>query len=102
MATRRMPTGGNSTPARPKYLFAEKGTPYEITLMLADRLKKELAAIPQEVLRESSPETLTDEIVERYTLNVPVLDRTNIREFGPVEVRLQVPQNSQYGFFGGP
>lgn len=102
MAMRRVPMRGGSTPAKPKYLFAERGSPYEITLMLAERLKKELVAIPQEVLRDSSVEALTDEIVQRYTLNVPVLDRRNIREFEPVEVRLQVPQNSQYGMFGGP
>lgn len=89
-------------PARPKYLFAERGSPYEITLMLADRLKKELIAIPPDVLMNSSAEALINDTVKRYTLNVPILDRNNISEFEPVAVRLQVPQNSQYGFFGGP
>ena len=97
-----MPIRGGAAPARPKYLFAERGSPYEITLMLADQLKKELAAIPQGVLLKSSPAALTDEIVQRYTLNVPILDRNGISEFEPAAVRLQVPQNSQYGMFGGP
>jgi hypothetical protein len=101
MTLRRMPIR-SSAPARPKYLFAEQGSPYEITLMLADRLKKELASIPQNVLLKTSSETLMNEIVERYTLNVPILDRNNITEFEPVETKLQVPQNSQYGFFAGP
>ena len=91
-----------AAPAKPKYLFDERGSPYEITLMLPDRLKKELTAISQEVLLNTSAEVLTEEIVQRYRLNVPVLDRNDISEFEPVETRLQVPQNSQYGFFGGP
>jgi hypothetical protein len=87
MATRRMPI--RSAPqARPKYLFAERGSPYEITLMLADRLKNELASIPQEVLLKTSPEALINEIVQRYTLNVPILDRTNITESEPYSARL--------------
>jgi len=98
---RRMPIR-SAAPARPKYLFAERGSPYEITLMLADRLKNELASIPQEVLLETSPEALINEIVQRYTLQVPILDRNNITEFEPVEIKLQVPQNSQYGCFAGP
>jgi hypothetical protein len=98
---RRMPMR-SAAPARPKYLFAERGSPYEITLMLADRLKKELASIPQQVLLKTPPEALIDEIVQRYALNVPTLDRNNITEFEPVETKLQVSQNSQYGFFAGP
>lgn len=98
---RRMRVHGASA-ARPKYLFAERGSPYEITLMLADQLKKELIAIPQDVLMRSSAEALIDDTVKRYTLNVPILDRNKISEFEPVAVRMQVPQNSQYGIFGGP
>ena len=98
---RRMPIRG-AAPTKPKYLFAERGSPYQITLMLADRLKKELASTPQEVLLNTPPEALINEIVQRYTLNVPTLDRNNIAEFEPVETKLQVPQNSQYGFFAGP
>jgi hypothetical protein len=101
MAMRRMPLR-SAIPARPKYLFAERGSPYEIALMLADRLKNELGSIPQEVLLKTSPEALINEIVQRYTLNVPILDRNNITESEPVETKLQVPQNSQYGFFAGP
>ncbi len=73
-----------AAPAKAKYLFAERGSPYEITLMLPDRLKKELTAIPQEVLLNTSAEVLTDEIVQRYRLNVPVLDRNGSGEFEPV------------------
>jgi hypothetical protein len=69
--------------------------------MLADRLKKELASIPQNILLKTSPEALINEIVQRYTLNVPILDRNNITEFAPVETKLQVQQNSQYGIFAG-
>lgn len=97
---RRMPIR-STAPSRPKYLFAERASLYEITLMLADRLKKELASIPQEVLLKTSPEALISEIVQRYTLKVPTLDRNNITEFEPVEMKLQVPQNSQYGIFAG-
>jgi hypothetical protein len=59
---RRMPIR-STAPSRPKYLFAERASLYEITLMLADRLKKELASIPQEVLLKTSPEALISEIV---------------------------------------
>ena len=84
---------------RPKYLFGERGSPYEITLMLRDRIKKEMAALTPEALLKASPESIVEEIVQRYTLNVPVLDRNNIGEFEPAAIRLEVPQNSQFGLF---
>jgi hypothetical protein len=71
-------------------------------LNLGERLRKELASVPQHALLKSSADAITKEIVGRYTLNVPVLDRTNITEFEPAEVKLEVPQNSQYGSFAGP
>lgn len=91
----------SAAPVSSQYLFAEQGSPYEITLILADQLKSELASIPRETLLRTSPEALISEIVQRYTLNVPILDRDNIVEFEPVETKLQVPQNSQYGIFVG-
>jgi hypothetical protein len=87
---------------RPKYLFGERGSPYEITLMLRERLKKELANLAPDLLLKSSPDAVISDIVQRYTLNVPVLDRENLREYEPAAIKLQVPQNSQYGFFAGP
>ena len=84
-----------------KYLFSERGSPYEITLILRKRLSEELANLSPDVLLKSSEE-VTNDIVRRYTLNVPVLDRTNISEYEPTAIRLGVPQNSQYGFFAGP
>jgi hypothetical protein len=87
---------------RPTYLFGERGSPYEITLIWRDRLNKELANLAPDVLLKSSPEVVINDIVQRYTLQVPVLDRANISEFEPTAIKLEVPQNSQYGFFGGP
>ena len=87
---------------RPKYLFGEPGTPYEVTLMLRERLKKELGNLTTEALLKSSPDRVINDIVERYTVKVPVLDRPNIGEYEPAAIKLQVPQNSQYGFFAGP
>jgi len=82
-------------------LFSERGSPYEITLILRERLAKELANLTPDVLLKSSPDAVINEIVQRYTLNVPVLDKANISEYEPAAIKLEVPQNSQYGFFGG-
>lgn len=49
----------------------------------------------------TSSEAVISELVERYTLSVPVLGRNKITEFEPGEIKLQVPQNSQHGFFAG-
>ena len=87
---------------RPKYLFGERGSPYEMTLILRERLNKELANLTPDVLLKSSPDAVINDIVHRYTLNVPVLDRANIGEYEPAAIKLEVPQNSQYGFFAGP
>jgi hypothetical protein len=87
---------------RPKYLFGERGSPYEITLMLRKRLNEELANLPPDVLLKSSPDAVINDIVRRYTVSVPVLDRVNIGEYEPAAIKLEVPQSSQYGFFAGP
>jgi len=92
--------GGRSR--RPAYLFGERGSPYEITLILRDRLNKELASLAPDVLLKTSPDVVINDIVQRYTLQVPALDRANISEFEPAAIKLEVPQNSQYGFFAGP
>ena len=102
MALRRVPIRGGVPPSQPKYLFAEKGSPYEITLILRDKLKKELASIPPEKLLSAPADDLVKEIVQRYTLEVPVLDRKGTQQYDPVETKMQVPQNSQFGFFAGP
>jgi len=86
---------------RPTYLFGERGSPYEITLILRDHLNKELANTAPDVLLRSSPDAVINDIVQRYTLQVPVLDRANISEFEPSAIKVEVPQNSQYGFFAG-
>ena len=86
---------------RPKYLFGEPGSPYEITLMLRERLRRELASIAPDALLKSGPDVVISDFVERYTLNVPVLDRANIAEYEPTAIKLEVPQNSQYGIFAG-
>jgi hypothetical protein len=83
-------------------LFGERGSPYEITLLLRERLKKELANLAPDVLLRSSPDAVINDIVQHYTLNVPVLDRANVGEYEPAAIKLEVPQNSQYGFFAGP
>ncbi|MGA2770010.1 MAG: toll/interleukin-1 receptor domain-containing protein [Bryobacteraceae bacterium] len=95
----RVPGG---PPRRPKYLFGERGSPYEITLMLRKRLNEELANLPPDVLLKSSPDAVINDIVRRYTLSVPVFDRVNIGEYEPAAIELEVPQSSQYGFFAGP
>ena len=87
---------------RAKYLFGEHGSPYGITLMLRQRLNKELANLPPDVLLKSSPDAVINDTVQRYTLYVPALDRANIGEYEPAAIKLEVPQNSQYGFFAGP
>ena len=45
---------------------------------------------------------LVKEIVERYILSVPILDRKGTQQYDPVETKMQVPQNSQFGFFADP
>jgi len=101
VATRRFPrTDGKQ--GSPKYLFAELGSPYEITLALERELKKELAAISKELALKTSSEELISQFVERYTVSVPILDRNAIREFEPAEAKLQVPRVGPHGVFLGP
>jgi hypothetical protein len=83
-------------------LFGEVGSPYEITLRLREHLRKELASIPAEKLQNASPDSVIQEFLDRYTLRVPVLDRSAIQQYEPVDTTMHVPQNSQFGFFAGP
>ena len=71
-------------------------------MILRERLNKELANLTPDVLLRSSPDAVINDIVQRYTLNVPVLDTANIGEYEPTAIKLQVPQNSQHGFLAGP
>ena len=101
MAMRRPRTYG-AAPTRRHYLFSEQATVYELTLHLQEKLKKELAAQSAEALLNRSAQEVTAEIIERYTLETPKLDRNNIAELPPTETQTEVPQFTQNRAFFGP
>ena len=78
-------------PAKPKYRVRSTRFALRNHVDAArNRLKKELAANLQKVLLNTSAEVLTEEIVQRYRLNVPVLYCNYISQLEPVQTRLQV------------
>ncbi len=85
MAMRR-PRIYRAAPTRRSYLFSEQATVYELTLHLQEKLKKELADLSAEALLNHSAQEVAVEIVERYTLSTPKLDRNNIAEIPPKEM----------------
>src|SRR5712692_852786 len=98
----RRPRTHSTTPTRRHYLFSEQATVYEVTLHLQERLEKELAALTAEALLNRSTQEVVGEIVQRYTLQTPKLDRSNIAELPPKETQIQVPQITQNRAFFGP
>jgi len=51
---------------RPKYLFGERGSPYEITVDTARAPQQELVNFAPDVLLNSSPDAVVNDIVHRY------------------------------------
>jgi hypothetical protein len=56
-------------------LFSERATVFELTFALEEKLKKELAALRAEALLNRSLQEVATEIIARYTLDTPKLDR---------------------------
>lgn len=84
------------------FLFAKQATFYEVRLNAERALKKELAAFKGDELLHRPTEAVIEEIVRRYTLNTPTLDRDNITQLPPEQTEMQVPAFTQNGVFSGP
>lgn len=98
----RRPRGYRAAPARRHYLFSEQATVHDLTFAFQEKLKKELTALPAESLLNRSAQDVSAEIIGRYTLNTPTLDRGNISELPPQETQIEVPPFSQNRAFFGP
>lgn len=102
MMAMRRPRTYSAAPTRRHYLFSEQATVYDVTFHCEEKLKKELAVLPASALLNRSAEEVSAEIIERYTLKTPKLDRNNIAELPPQETQLQVPPITQNRAFFGP
>jgi hypothetical protein len=98
----RRPRVYRAASARRHYLFSEQATVYDLTFAIQEKLKKDLAALPAEALLNRSAQEVSAEIVGRYTLNTPTIDRGNISELPPEETQIEVPQITQNRAFLRP
>jgi hypothetical protein len=87
---------------RREYVFSQNTTIHDVKAHLEERLSKELAALQPDNLLNRSVDEIVSEIVERYTLHVPVLDRKGISELPRQEIQMEVPAFTQDRAFFGP
>lgn len=72
------------------YLFAENPTVLDVVESQRRGLKKALEELPANHLLARPVDELVAELVEKFRLNVPVLDRDHIVQFPPEEVDIDV------------
>lgn len=101
MPRRRIPTRLVQS-ARREYVFSHGATIHDVRAQIEERLRLELAALEPNVLLNRSVDEIVREIVERYTLHVPVLDRQAATELPRQEIQLEVPPFTQGRAFFGP
>jgi hypothetical protein len=86
--------------ARPQpYIFAEQATIHEVVRSRETQVEKALAELSNEKLRNRAVADLIPELVERLTLDVPVLNRTGIMELDSQEVDIDVSGAQNRAFF---
>jgi hypothetical protein len=84
---------------RQSYIFADRATIHDVIHSRETQVQKVLAEIPSESLRAHSIEDLTSGLVERLRLEVPVMDRTGIKELESQEVDIDVSGAPNRAFF---
>ena len=87
---------------RTKYLFGERGSPYEITLILRERLNKELANLTPDVLLQSSPDAVIDDIVHRTPLTFQFLTKRTLANTNPLLSSLRSRRTASMDSLPGP
>ena len=78
------------TPRR-EYVFSRLATIHDVKAHLEERLRKELASLQPDSLLSRSVDDVVNEIVARYTMHVPVLDREGKVEMPRQESQMEVP-----------
>src|SRR5260370_24870200 len=101
MRQQRASRGTILTPRR-EYVFSQQATVHDVKAHLEERLRKELASLQADSLLSRSVEDVVNEIVTRYTMKIPVLDREGMAEMPRQEIQLEVPAFSQNRAFFGP
>jgi hypothetical protein len=72
------------------YLFAEQATIHDVVEHQRKKLRKAMEELPAQEILASPLEALTDDIIERFRLDVPVMDRTGIAQMPNEEVDIDV------------
>lgn len=75
---------------RGEYLFGEQATIHDVVAHQRKKLHQALEDLPAQKILANLPEVLTDEIVERFRLDVPVLDRASVVQLPNKEVEIDV------------
>lgn len=83
---------------RQPFIFAQPATIHEVVLRRETQTKKALAEISEEKLRGRSIEDVISELVERFRLEVPVLDQLGINELEGQEVDIDVSGTQNRAF----
>lgn len=87
---------------RREYVFSENATIHDVKAHLEERLRKELATLAPDHLLSHTVDEIVSEIVKRYMLHVPVLNREAIAELPRQEIQMEVPAFTQDRAFFGP
>lgn len=75
---------------RGEYLFSEHATIHDVVEHQRKQVNKALDDLPAQKVLDKPPEAIKAEIVERFRLDVPVLDRTGIVQLPNEEVDIDV------------
>ncbi len=80
------------------YLFAEQATMHDVIEYQRRQIHKALEDLPAKKVLANPPQAITAEIVERFRLDVPVLDRAGIVQLPNEEVDIDVSHDCVRAF----
>jgi hypothetical protein len=72
------------------YLFAERATIHDVVMQQRAEAEKAVADLPAPSITATSADELTAQFVDRFRLDVPVLDRSGINQLPSEEVDIDV------------
>ena len=78
---------------RGEYLFAEQATIHDVVEHQRERVRQALEELPSATILASTLEALTADVVGRFRLNVPILERASIVQLPNEEVDIDVSRD---------
>jgi hypothetical protein len=91
-----------SSARRHEYVFSHQATIHDVVVHYQENLRKELAAMRPDILLHRTADEIVADFVTRFTLNVPMLDKTAMAEMPRQEIQMEVPRATQNRVFAGP